>query len=163
MMSLIKKSLLLALSATCFLSSLPAQAAPGRKTPNRCLEQASDSEILNELSYRLRNPGSAPNIGNNLQYSMSCSYQMLKVITTDLSTGSSKITEIDLNQSSSCASVATILARKIEQNRSGAIIAASCNYQMLSKVILLNGTIKTESFDLSQSSACQTQANIINQ
>ncbi|MFM6928292.1 MAG: hypothetical protein ACKOX6_07495 [Bdellovibrio sp.] len=162
MKSLLKKSMLLALFSTCFLGSFTAYAAPGRNAPNRCLEQASNSELLGELSYRLKTTAYSP-IENNIQYSFSCTYQNMKTIVTDLSTGASRVTDLNLDQSSSCTSVVSVLNRKIAQNRPGAVIAAVCNYQQLYKVVLLNGSVKLDTINLDQSSACEVQARAFNQ
>lgn len=147
-----------------FVLSLVSLLSVSAMAGSRCVQQASDAELINELAYRLRTPGPQSYIPATPTYSFTCDvYGEMTALTIDPQTGAVKTTKLNLDSNAGCKNSKAVLEAKIGQNRQGVIIAASCDvYGTMKKVTLSVDKVTAENINLGNSSQCNEAAGVIN-
>lgn len=127
------------------------------RADHSCLNQATNSELLNEIGRRLDVGG--PGTGAVSQATFTCDqYNRLNVSLTNLTAGTSTNFQEYSNQ---CAADRDFFAKKLKQIRDGKIIAWCDQYSRVVKVLLMaSGQSKLISQDYSNN--CRADADGIN-
>lgn len=148
------------LSLSVLLAGVAVQAAPA-SAGNSCLTRVSNGELVSELSRRLSSGPVPPAAG--VDVSALCNGSTLKVEVWSPSTNTSSEASANVSYSTDCARYRDVINRKARELSDGGRVAACNGSVLVTFMIGTNGSIKTTSQEMSYSTDCQNQANIINQ
>lgn len=140
-------------------------ATSHRDRVGRCLQMATNSEILNELNYRLRSTSVPMPISKEESVtSVSCDYSTLNISTTNLTTGDSNLQKVELGGSSQCAATVELINAALNSHLTKNKLIGTCDYSTLSKfMVTTEKQIKhLAKENYGSSSQCQTVAKQLN-
>ena len=148
------KSLLLAVIALAFSATTYA---------NTCVEDATNQELMDEISRRLYIGDPGP--GDDILISATCNSYQLELTNTNLNKGTETNLTMNVGTTSNCRSVADLVNSRLGSSPKdrGAVIAACNSYQLYRVLASTDGGLKQlKTKNLGTTSNCKREADRLN-
>lgn len=159
-----KKMILTAVLSLVATSALANPVLNNRNGAGRCLQRATNAELVNEIQNRLRYSPVTPIQQDEFVTTISCDTYTLHVSSTNTSSGEAELQRFSLGSASQCSTTLQLLDAALKSNSLKNKVVASCDTYTLSKFIVSadKKIKKLANENYGSSSECQTVASQIN-